>query len=85
MSANLQLQKLFAVDGLIAVITGAGSGIGLIMAKALSENGAAAIYLLGRHPDSIEKAAKTIVSKSSLPQTQSTQSRRPIPTPSSVM
>lgn len=44
MPPSLSAQDLFPVDGLIAVVTGAGSGIGAMIAKALSENGASALY-----------------------------------------
>jgi len=61
MSTVLQCKNLFAVEGLIAVITGGGTGIGLMMARALSVNGATAIYLLGNNPGPIEAAAKEAV------------------------
>ena len=33
-------QNLFALDGLVAVVTGGGSGIGLMISRALASNGA---------------------------------------------
>ncbi|KAF9049356.1 NAD(P)-binding protein [Hymenopellis radicata] len=44
------------VDGLVAVVTGGGSGIGLIMATALENNGAT-VYIIGRRMHLLEKAA----------------------------
>ncbi|KAK6216488.1 hypothetical protein LQW54_003494 [Pestalotiopsis sp. IQ-011] len=48
---------LFGVDGMVAVLTGGGSGIGLMMAKALAGAGAKKVYILGRRKDVLEKAA----------------------------
>ena len=50
--------NLFRVNGLVAVITGGGSGIGLMMTKALSVNGAHKIYIIGRRKEVLEAAAK---------------------------
>jgi NAD(P)-dependent dehydrogenase (short-subunit alcohol dehydrogenase family) len=36
---------LFNVNGLVAVITGGGSGLGLYAARALDANGAKAVYI----------------------------------------
>ncbi|KAK7464839.1 hypothetical protein VKT23_006045 [Stygiomarasmius scandens] len=49
--------SLFNVNGLVAVVTGGGSGIGLMMATALENNGAT-VYIIGRRPDVLQKAAK---------------------------
>lgn len=77
-AATLQAAQLFSVDGLVAVVTGGGTGeqyflhlhhityshnttgIGLMMAKALAENGAAAVYILGRRMEVLETAAASI-------------------------
>ncbi|KAI8966267.1 NAD(P)-binding protein [Daldinia sp. FL1419] len=48
---------LFRVDGLVAVITGGGSGIGFVMAKAFAGAGAKKVYILGRRREVLEKAA----------------------------
>ncbi|KAL6900167.1 hypothetical protein GGI43DRAFT_384338 [Trichoderma evansii] len=45
--------SLFRVDGLVAVITGGGSGLGRITAHALAANGAKAVYVLGRREDAL--------------------------------
>jgi len=52
-----QRNSLFSVDGLVAVITGGGSGIGLMMTKALAANGAKKIYIIGRRKQVLEEAA----------------------------
>ncbi|KAF2845570.1 NAD(P)-binding protein [Plenodomus tracheiphilus IPT5] len=50
--------SLFGVRGLVAVISGAGTGLGLMMAQALEANGAI-VYILGRRRDVLDKAAGT--------------------------
>ncbi|MCJ1475681.1 hypothetical protein MMC13_004344 [Lambiella insularis] len=56
--SSIDASKLFAVNGLVAVITGGGSGIGLMMAKALALNGAHKVYIIGRRKEVLEAAAK---------------------------
>lgn len=51
-------QDLFSVSGLVAVITGGGSGIGWMMAKALAESGAERVYIVGRRREKLVEAAK---------------------------
>ncbi|KAI1434315.1 NAD(P)-binding protein [Xylaria sp. CBS 124048] len=58
MPVNLDTQSLFDVKGLVAVVTGGGSGIGLMMAQALEANGAI-VYIIGRRMETLEKAAAT--------------------------
>ncbi|KAK0714181.1 hypothetical protein B0T26DRAFT_719775 [Lasiosphaeria miniovina] len=57
MAPNLEAGALFSVKGMVAVITGGGSGIGLVMSQALAANGAAKVYILGRRLDVLEEAA----------------------------
>ena len=57
---NFDPVSLFAVQGLVAVVTGGGTGIGLMMAQALEANGAI-VYILRRRKEVLEKAASTAV------------------------
>ncbi|KAI1085497.1 short chain dehydrogenase [Whalleya microplaca] len=50
---------LFRVDGIVAVVTGGGTGIGLTMTKALAGAGAKKVYILGRRKDVLDAAAAT--------------------------
>jgi len=56
-TADLKVEKLFSVQGYVCVITGGGSGIGLMAAQALAANGAK-VYITGRREEALEKAAK---------------------------
>lgn len=47
---------LFNVEGQVAVVTGGGTGIGLLIAKALEHNGAT-VYIIGRRLEVLERAA----------------------------
>ncbi|KAE7996944.1 hypothetical protein FH972_001620 [Carpinus fangiana] len=58
MPSTLQRDSLFSVDGMVAVITGGGSGIGLMMAKGLADNGASKVYIIGRREETLRQAAK---------------------------
>jgi NAD(P)-dependent dehydrogenase (short-subunit alcohol dehydrogenase family) len=58
--------QIFSVKGLVALITGGGSGIGLMMARALAEGGAHRVYILGRRLDVLTKAADSINAGSKL-------------------
>lgn len=61
MPPNNKAQDLFNVNGLVAVITGGGSGLGLYAARALDANGAKAVYIIGRREETLKNAAKTAV------------------------
>ncbi|KAI9710026.1 MAG: hypothetical protein M1828_002329 [Chrysothrix sp. TS-e1954] len=57
MSSAFDVPSLFNVEGMVAVITGGGSGLGLTVAKALDANKAAAVYIVGRREEVLKKAA----------------------------
>lgn len=56
--AAMNDSELFKVPGQVAVITGGGTGIGLMMAKALASNGAKKVYIVGRRLEKLEDASK---------------------------
>lgn len=49
--------SLFGMKGKVAVVTGGGTGIGLMISQALSANGAK-VYITGRRMEILEKSAK---------------------------
>ncbi|KAI0845899.1 NAD(P)-binding protein [Daldinia vernicosa] len=57
-STSVEPNDLFGVKGLVVVVTGGGSGIGLMMVNALESNGAI-VYIIGRRKETLEKAAAT--------------------------
>ncbi|KAI5928776.1 short-chain dehydrogenase/reductase [Camillea tinctor] len=57
-SGSIDASDLFGTQGLIAVVTGGGSGIGLMITQALEANGAI-VYIIGRRKETLEKAAST--------------------------
>lgn len=59
MAPTNKINDLFNVNGLVAVITGGGSGLGLYAARALDANGAKAVYIVGRRESSLKQAAAT--------------------------
>ncbi|KAK7205171.1 hypothetical protein BZA70DRAFT_175351 [Myxozyma melibiosi] len=54
---DFSISNLFGVEGMVCVITGGGTGIGLMMATALEHNGAK-VYILGRRLAVLENSAK---------------------------
>ena len=54
---ELDISSLFSVEGLVAVVTGGGTGIGLMIATALEHSGAT-VYIMGRRLQVLETAAK---------------------------
>ncbi|KAF2747708.1 NAD(P)-binding protein [Sporormia fimetaria CBS 119925] len=59
-ASKLSASNLFNVNRLVAVVTGGGTGIGLMITKALAANGADKIYIVGRRKEVLEKAAEDI-------------------------
>lgn len=56
-SEGLDRSSLFSVKGLVAVVTGGGTGIGRMIATALENNGAI-VYIVGRRLQVLESTAK---------------------------
>ncbi|KAI0662300.1 short-chain dehydrogenase [Cubamyces menziesii] len=56
MTDNLRLNKIFDLQGRIALVTGGGTGIGWQIAQGLAENGAK-VYITGRRKETLEKSA----------------------------
>ncbi|KAI1188708.1 short chain dehydrogenase [Nemania serpens] len=50
--------SLFRVDGMVAIVTGGGTGIGFHMAKALANAGAKRVYIMSQRKAVLEEAAK---------------------------
>lgn len=54
---HFDVSKLFSVRGWVCVVTGGGTGIGLMATQALAANGAK-VYITGRRTEALENAAK---------------------------
>lgn len=54
-----KITDLFSVAGMVIVITGGGSGLGLYAARAFDANGAKAVYIIGRREETLKQAAAT--------------------------
>ncbi|EIM88297.1 NAD-P-binding protein [Stereum hirsutum FP-91666 SS1] len=57
-NAKFSIQKLFDVEDWVAVVSGGGTGIGLMIAQAFANNGAR-VYILGRREDVLKQTAET--------------------------
>lgn len=55
---DLQLSEVFDVKGKVALVTGGGSGIGLMITQTLAVNGAK-VYIVGRTEEKLEKVVET--------------------------
>lgn len=55
--ADLETPTLFQVQGLVAVVSGASSGIGLMAAQALAANGAR-VYIIGKKEEILDMVAE---------------------------
>lgn len=56
-NANFTRSKLFDLQGRVALVTGGGSGIGLMCTQALVANGAK-VYITGRTGEKLERVAE---------------------------
>ncbi|TID21557.1 NAD(P)-binding protein [Venturia nashicola] len=59
-SSELDVGRLFGVEGVVGVVTGGGSGIGLMLAKALAHNKAKRVYIIGRRKEKLDEAVEQI-------------------------
>ncbi|KZS94949.1 NAD(P)-binding protein [Sistotremastrum niveocremeum HHB9708] len=57
--SDFRAESLYNVTGWTALVTGGGSGLGLIAAQALAANGAK-VYITGRRLDKLEEAAQSL-------------------------
>jgi NAD(P)-dependent dehydrogenase (short-subunit alcohol dehydrogenase family) len=55
---QFDVSKLFDCTGFVCVVTGGGTGIGLMCSQALAANGAK-VYITGRRTEALENAAKS--------------------------
>jgi NAD(P)-dependent dehydrogenase (short-subunit alcohol dehydrogenase family) len=56
-NADLQIPKLFDCSFIKAVVTGGGTGIGLMIAQALQSNGAT-VYIIGRRKEALDSVVE---------------------------
>ncbi|KAL2002493.1 hypothetical protein VTN02DRAFT_6668 [Thermoascus thermophilus] len=65
--AHLESSKLFSVEGLVAVITGGGSGLGRTMALALDANKASKVFIIGRREQALKETAAAATNGTVIP------------------
>lgn len=66
-NAKFAVNNLFNVEGWVCVVSGGGTGIGLMIAQAFANNGAR-VYITGRRADALQQAAQTWGAKLVQPQ-----------------
>lgn len=59
----LAVSSIFSVEGIVALVTGGGTGIGLTITKALVQNGAKKVYIAGRRLDKLQAATNSLGSR----------------------
>jgi len=59
-TTSIEANNLFNVKGLVAVITGGGTGIGAMMARALALNGAEKVYIIGRRKEKLDEVVSSV-------------------------
>ncbi|KAK0457789.1 short-chain dehydrogenase [Desarmillaria tabescens] len=57
-ASSYHIPNLYNLHGLVAVVTGGGTGIGLMIARGLAENGAK-VYITGRRKEILEKVVNS--------------------------
>ncbi|KAI0780699.1 short-chain dehydrogenase [Trametes elegans] len=58
----MRFDKIFGLQGRVALVTGGGTGIGWQIALGLAENGAK-VYITGRRKETLEKSASTFAAQ----------------------
>ncbi|KAE8395572.1 hypothetical protein BDV23DRAFT_145198 [Aspergillus alliaceus] len=64
---SLELSNLFSVKGIVAIITGGGTGLGRTVALALDANHAAKVFIIGRREQPLQETAAQAANRSVIP------------------